>query len=703
MITLKTPLAEFPTVKKPILKKLHNLGLFKARDLLFYFPFRFDDFSQTVPIASIQPETRVTVRGQLQLIANRRSFYNRKFFTEAVLADNTGQLKVVWFNQPYLAKTLKPGDKLALAGKVKLDRFGLQMVNPVLEKEQTGKDLLHTGRLVPIYPITTGLTQKHLRFLINKALPLSEKIREWLPAELVKKYNFLKIQRALVEIHFPAQAKYFEEAKNRFKFEELFLLQLKNQALREQLKQSSAPALEFKETAIKVFVEQLPWPLTADQRRSAWEILQDIGRHYPMNRLLDGDVGSGKTVVAALAMYNTALNGFQSAIMAPTEILAMQHFHTLSKLFKNTKIIVGLLTSNTVKISNIKYSILDIDNPKKNKTIITKLINEGSIDVIIGTHALIQKKIKFRKLGLAIVDEQHRFGVEQRKKLKYKAENTPHFLSMTATPIPRSFALTLYGDLDLSIIKELPKGRQPILTKVVDEINRNKAYQFIRTQIKAGRQAFVVCPLIERNEEEGVFALDDRKAVKDEYKKLSEQIFPDLKIALLHGKMQSEEKETVMRDFLTKKFDLLVSTSVVEVGVDVPNATIMMIEGAERFGLAQLHQFRGRVGRGEHRSYCLLFYGIWNQKTSERLNYFANTADGFILAEKDLELRGHGDLYGTLQHGLPELKIADLKDLDLIKKSREAAKDLLAEDPALKKHPAIRLRLTDWEREVHLE
>lgn len=690
MSPLNTSISTFPTVTKPLLKRLHNLGLKTAEDLLFYFPFRYDDLRQTVPIAQLQPETRVTVRGKLELLANRRSFKHRRMMTEAMVGDATGQIKVVWFNQPYLIKNLKIGDKIYLAGKVTFDRYGLQMTNPVYEKERLGEETVHTARLVPIYPLTAGLTQKHLRFLIKKTLPLIPQVKEWLPLEIVEKFSFLDIRAALNEIHFPADEKNFTAARERFKFEELFLIQLRNESLRAELKQNNAPPIGFKEEDIKKFVEALPYKLTNDQRRSAWEIITDLGHDAPMNRLLNGDVGSGKTIVAAVAMYNAVLNGYQAALMAPTEILASQHFTTLSKLFASRKIKIGLILGGTTA--------------KEKKQIINQL-KKGEFDIIVGTHALIQESVSFANLGLTIVDEQHRFGVDQRKKLKEAGRKNlmPHFLSMTATPIPRSFALAVYGDLDLSLIKQMPAGRQKIITKLVDETNRQKAYDFIRQQIKVGRQAFVVCPLIERSGEPGVFSFDDRRSVKEEYEKLKTKIFPELNIAMLHGKLKGKDKDTIMKDFLAKKYDLLVSTSVVEVGVDIPNATIMMIEGADRFGLAQLHQFRGRVGRGSHQSYCLLFSNSTGATTKERLNYFVATSDGFVLAEKDLALRGPGELFGSIQHGFPELKMTDLKDLDTIKKAREAAREILSADPKLARHPAIKERLGLWQREVHLE
>ncbi|KKR99491.1 MAG: ATP-dependent DNA helicase RecG [Candidatus Magasanikbacteria bacterium GW2011_GWC2_41_17] len=700
MVSLSTPLSQFPTVKKSLLKKLSSLGLRSAQDLLFYFPFRYDDFSHIVPINQLQSESRVTVRGRLQLIAHKRGSFQRRLITEAMLADNTGQLRAVWFNQPYIAKVLQVGDKLSLAGKVELSRFGLQMVNPTFEKVKVDGVSVHTGRLVPIYPTTAGVTQKQLRFLISKALLAASQCEEWLSQDIIRVNNFSTLPVALQEIHFPSGGVKSDHARERFQFEELFLIQLKNELARREWRGCSALPVIFQEKETKDFVAGLGFTMTDDQRRSAWEILKDMSGNQPMNRLLNGDVGSGKTVVALTAIYNTTLNHFQSAWLAPTEILAQQHFATACSLFDGRGVRVGLLTGSVAKINDKENE----DCPKK------KFLSEavaGKIDLVIGTHALIGDKVHFSNLALAIVDEQHRFGVEQRRLLRVKSANgsVPHFLSMTATPIPRSYSLALFGDLDLSLIKQMPVGRRKIITRLVEEINRHKAYDFIRAQVGQRRQIFVICPLIEEKEAESgrQLILMEKKSVLAEYKKLSEEIFFDLRVNFLHGKMKSKEKETVMRDFLNKKIDILVSTSVVEVGVDIPNASVMMIEGAERFGLAQLHQFRGRVGRSVHQSYCLLFTNAVSDLSKKRLGYFVNTADGFELAEKDLELRGPGEVFGETQHGFPELKIATLQNLELIKKSREAARQIIDSDPTLAKFSLLRKKLVEWERGVHLE
>lgn len=702
MLSLKTPVASLPTVSSRLLKKLQRLKLETVADLIFHHPWRYDDFSKIYPIRDLLPGARATIRGRVEQIVSRRSKWRRQLLVEAVVSDATGQLRVVWFNQAFLVKAIKVGEELYLAGTPEMDRYGLALISPVYEKARADSSSVHTGRLVPIYPTTSGLTNKQLRFLISRALVALPRVSEWLPKSILDKYGLLGLRDTLKHIHFPGSAALLERAKERLKFEELFLMQVKALASARDLRQAAAPALDFKEAEIKKFVAGLPFKLTDDQRLAAWEILQDLRKSNPMNRLLEGDVGSGKTAVAAIAIYNTALNDYQSALLAPTEILARQHAETLSKLFSSRGIKVALLTASNQRLIK-ETGDLAVSSKKE----LAQLIRSGQIDVIVGTHALLQGQVQFKDLALCVVDEQHRFGVEQRHLLKEKGAGSysPHFLSLTATPIPRSLALTLYGDLDLSIIRQLPSGRRPIVTKLVDQANRHKAYDFIRGQAAAGRQVFVICPLIEKPEPGQLRRLvfDDRKAVAEEFLKLKKDVWPDLSIGMLHGKMQPKEKEQVMKEFASGKQQVLVSTSVVEVGIDVPNATVMMIEGAEGFGLAQLHQFRGRVGRGPHQSYCLLFSYNLSAEAKERLEAFVKTTDGFELAERDLALRGPGEVCGTLQSGFPDLKFASLNDLNLIKKAREAAGLLLDIDPDLAKFAMLSAKLEKWGRETHLE
>jgi len=489
----------------------------------------------------------------------------------------------------------------------------------------------------------------------------------------------MPLEKALWQIHFPDSIKLATAAKKRFSFEELFLIQLL--ILRERMKfaKEKSIAIPLNLKIIQSFIRKLPFKLTDSQKKSTWQILKDMEKPKPMNRLLEGDVGSGKTIVAAIAALNIAKAGYQTVFMAPTEILSKQHFQNLSQLFKNSHISVGLLTGKE------------------------KIKNEES-DILIGTQALIQDKVKFKKLALVILDEQHRFGVKQRAKLCRQKDFIPHLLSMTATPIPRTLTLTIYGDLDLSSITELPTGRKKIITKFITPNKRQEAYDFIRKQVKQGRQVFVICPRIEPSEvKENNLSWAEVKAVKEEYEKLSKDIFSDLKVGELHGKMKTEEKEKVIKNFKERKINILVSTSVIEVGIDIPNASLIMIEGAERFGLSQLHQFRGRVGRSEYQSFCFLFTESSAKKTGQRLRALLSSNNGFALAEKDLEIRGPGDFSGIRQWGIPDLSMASLKDIFLVQSSRNTAKEILEEDPELKKYPLLRERLEKFQQNIHLE
>ncbi|MFH0857103.1 MAG: ATP-dependent DNA helicase RecG [bacterium] len=740
MYSLSTPVKNISKIGQATAGRLKKLGIETAEDLIFYFPFRYDNFSEVLSISHLKPGLTASVQGRIDLINNRRSPVKRKIITEAMITDNTGTIKAVWFNQPFLTKTLRIGDYVSLAGKVDYDYYGIQMTSPSYEKLGYARETIHTGRLVPIYSVTENLTQKQIRTLINIVVDLADKMGEFLPDNIIKKYNFLPVSKALREIHFPTDENILAEAKRRLKFDELFLIQLQSQILKHNLKNKKSSALGFKKESIVSFVESLPFKLTEAQRKAAWEIFKDIEQTRPMNRLLEGDVGSGKTIVAAMAMYNTALNNYQAVMMAPTEILARQHFESLSRLMNNFSVQTVLLTRTERKLGGImnkelrimnktEREILEIDNclstqagkletakdeiinnvqnennPNTSKNLtkpkVLELIKNGEANIIIGTHALLQEKVEFKNLGLAIIDEQHRFGVEQRKILREKSGDKtimPHFLSMTATPIPRSLALTIYGDLDLSILNEMPAGRKKIITKVVAAENRQKAYDFIRNQIKDGRQTFVICPLIDPSDNFGF------KSVTEEYKKLNDVIFKELSIGMLHGKLKSAEKDEVMGKFAKNEIQILVSTSVVEVGVDIPNATVMIIEGADHFGLAQLHQFRGRVGRSDFQSYCFLFSESTGQNSYERLSALEQSNNGFALAEKDLQFRGPGQVYGVRQSGIPELKIANMGDYDIIKLAKNEAEKIMEEDPTLSRWAALKEKVDDVIKKVHLE
>ncbi len=603
----------------------------------------------------------VSVQGVVCSIETIRTWKRRLTITTAHIEDETGGIRAAWFNQPYLENSLKENTEVSLSGKVALDKRGLYLSNPNYEKI-SGDELSHTGRLVPIYPETEGITSKYLRFLIAPLLPLFETIHH------------------LATIHFPETFEEAEIARRHFAYEELLLLQLRTLIDRKKMKMLPAPSIAFEKEKIAEFVKSLPFELTNDQRISAFEILKDIERPYPMNRLLNGDVGSGKTVVAFIAAYQTALAGYQAVFMAPTEILANQHFDSLRSLSASASLRLALLTGS-------------------------KKTMYYDADIIIGTHAVIQKGVQFRNLGLVVIDEQHRFGVKQRMKLIKDQKLVPHLLSMTATPIPRTLALTIYGDLDVSLIKEKPKGRQEISTRVVAESDRAKAHAFIEKQIQEGRQVFVICPRIAPSATPPKnLLLIEMKMVTEEYEKLKTKIFPHRRVAMLHGKLKAKDKEEIMLAFKDHETDIIVSTSVIEVGVDVPNASIMMIESAERFGLAQLHQFRGRVGRGAHQSYCFLFTTDPSTGSgSRRLRALEATNDGFKLAEMDLKIRGPGEFTGTVQSGIPDLAMASLSDIAMIKEARDAAMSLLKEDPQLTRYPLLLAQLDRLQRVVHFE
>lgn len=713
-MNLATPISQLSRVGTATAKKLVKLNLNKAEDLLYHYPFRYEDWSKILTVAELKTKKSGTIRGKINLIANHRSPRKKMIITEAIVSDKTDSIKVIWFNQPFLATTLRPGTEVYLAGKVDYDEnYGLEFLNPSYEFV-TSKAPIHTGRLVPVYPTTSNLSQKQIRSLIRQILPLTQTIEDWLPREIRTVYNLPVLSMALEQIHFPSDRKWLDRCIHRLKFNELFLIQLQNQLVRQEIKKQQAPIIKFKLEETQKFVENLPFKLTESQRIAAWEILKDLERSQPMNRLLEGDVGSGKTIVAFIAILNTFLNGYQTAYMVPTEILARQHFENSRKIFKNLPIKIAILTHSEQRLGKDKIQ----------KTKFLEKIKNNEIDLIIGTHALIstsakttankQEKIKFANLGLVIIDEQHRFGVEQRAMLLCNTKNTntsesadkfvdsnrliPHFLSMTATPIPRSLALTLYGDLDLSIINEMPVGRKKVITQIVQMNEMETTYQFIREQIKNGRQAFVICPIIDPSDNLGV------KSVKEEYKKLKEKIFPDLKIGLLHGRLKSAEKDQIMTDFLANKINILVSTTVIEVGIDVPNASIMMVEGAERFGLAQLYQLQGRVGRSTHQSYCFLFTENPGPKTYQRLKALLTAKNGFELAEMDLDMRGPGEIFGTTQAGyIDTLKIAKLSDSQIIKEAQETAAKILDEDPELKKYPLLKKKIKQMTKVNHLE
>lgn len=693
-MNLNTKLDQIYGIGPNIYKKLQKLGLSRVEDMLFYYPFRYDDYSKIKNISELQDGETATVKGKIIHINNKRAKTRKMNITEAILEDKTDQIQIVWFNQPFIIKNLSIGDEIFVSGTIKKSLLGFSFVSPTYEKVQASTT--HTARIVPIYPSTEKLTQKQIRYIIKKCIPASYLLEDALPKNIIDEEKFIELDEAIRQIHFPENYKILENAKYRLSFDEIFTLLCISKKIRNENKKQNAYEIEFKEKEIQKFVSSLPFELTSDQKKSAWQILQDIQKNIPMNRLLEGDVGSGKTIVSLMAAYNVILNKYQASLMVPTQILAKQHFENITKYLEKEDISIALLTNKDRKIYNGKKQIATIPSKK----VLTEKIIKAEIDFVIGTHSIIQKDIKFKKLGLIIVDEQHRFGVKQRHELmeKSKSKKSPHFLSMTATPIPRSLALTIYGDLDISRITQKPIGRKEIITKLVEPKNRTKAYEFIYNQIDLGRQIFVVCPLINESDKLGV------KSVMTEYEKLNNEIFPNIEIAYLHGKMKENEKKKVLDNFRDNKTKILVSTSVIEVGIDYPNANIMMIEGADRFGLASLHQFRGRVGRGKYQSFCFLFTDNTNPLTKRRLDILTSTNDGFKLAEYDLKFRGSGDVYGEKQSGfMTNIKLADLSDFELIKKAQKWTNTIFSKDNNLDNYPQLKEKLNKISNNIHLE
>ena len=700
-VRLYGAIEEIPGIQQRFIAKLRKLGIETAWDLLMHFPTRYEDWSEVARIADLKSGDEKTIRGLIQNSNQTRAWKRRMTITEILVGDESGSIRAVWFNQPYIGKMLQPGKEISVAGKVTLKKNELLFSNPRFELITKKGPTKHTGRIVPVYPETRGLTSKGIRFLIEPLLRELPRLEEFIPEDVLSEFDLPEINDALHSIHFPEKLDEALRAKKRFAFQDLFLLQLRNAYERRSLVEQEAPAIDWDHELLSKYVSYLPFELTDSQRKSLHEVLGDISKSHPMNRLLQGDVGSGKTAVAGIAALITAENGFQSAFMAPTEILARQHYKTFQKLFGEFDGGIGLLLSKEARAFH--------SEGLEEKTTKTKLLDDvyaGKILILVGTHALIEKNVEFRELGLVVIDEQHRFGVKQRAELSHGMKLVPHFLSMSATPIPRTLMMTVFGNLDVSLITELPKGRKKIITKVVDPVNREKAYAFIRGEVRKGRQVYVICPRIETPEENPngeKSAWDDVKAVKAEYEKLDKKVFPDLRVGVLHGKLKSAEKDDVMRKFANGEIDLLVSTTVVEVGVDVPNATIMMIEGAERFGLAQLYQLRGRVGRSEKQSFCFLFSESNSLFSKQRLEALLKAQNSFELAEMDLEIRGPGEFLGQMQSGMPDSAMLAIQNPELLKSAKDTAEKTLSDDPDLEKHLAIKRRLEQFSEEIHLE
>lgn len=654
--------------------KLNKLGIFTLKDLLYYFPRQFEDRNNLKKIAQLEDGEKVTIKAVISSI-NTFSPKEGMTLTKIDVKDETGSAKLVFFNKSYIKNTFRPGDSILVFGKVKKKFNNLELTS--CELEYLTNSPKNTCRFMPVYQLTYGVTNKEIMSIIRTVLEDKELIiQEYMPQRIIEKYRLCSIDFAVRNIHSPSSKESLKIALYRIVFEELLILQLGLFVFKSGRNKEDGIKFETSKD-LKKIISALPFKLTKAQNRALDEIIQDMNLEKIMNRLVQGDVGSGKTVVALLALANCVLNGYQGALMAPTEILAGQHYISLTEPLKDFGINVGLLIGSLTK---------------KQKDTVLEQIKNNEIDILIGTHALIEDKVEFNNIGLVITDEQHRFGVMQRSKLSLKGAN-PDILVMTATPIPRTLALILYGDLDISIIDELPPGRQPIETIAIEKSKRDRAYNnLVRREVESGRQVYIVCPLVEESE-----AIEAKSAV-ELVEELRAEYFHDLRLGLLHGKMKSSEKDEVMRLFKNKEIDILVSTTVIEVGVNVPNATLMIIENAERFGLAQLHQLRGRVGRGSHKSYCVLIYDSKTDVCRQRMAIMEETNDGFKISEKDLEIRGPGEFFGTRQHGLPELKVANLfKHIKILKLAQQEARYILGEDNnlQLKENMALKKEIID--------
>ncbi len=712
-LALDTPLQKVDGMGRSTVAAFKRLGLKTVEHVLYHFPHRYDDYSSQKPIAELVVGNVETVIGT---VGDVRTFPLKRpgsVGIEVLLQDESGSLKIVFFGNQWLAKQFSVGRKIVVSGKIKSYQGLRQMSSP--DWEPFGdEELLHTGRLVPVHPLTKGLHERNARQTIKKivdcAAPL---VVDYVPRKVRTRAGLLALPEAIAQIHFPANPEMLARARRRLGFDEFLLIQLI--VLRRKLlwQGEMGYKMDFYDEVHNDFLAQLPFTLTGAQQKALIEIFADMQRDMPMARLLQGDVGSGKTAVAAAVLVQAIANGLQGALMAPTEILAEQHYRGLRNLLSKVRVprdkqqaakakdpggnwqatldeadvarlteikqLLGMTPEEDMGGEGVRVALLTGSLGKKERRRVLEGIAQGEVDLVVGTHALITESVQYHALGLICVDEQHRFGVEQRERLKQKGFN-PHMLMMTATPIPRSLTLTIYGELDTSILDELPPGRQAIKTRWITREERYKAYRHMRKEVDKGRQAFVICPLVEESEK------IDLPSAEEMHVQLQNEVFPDLRVGLIHGRMLPREKDQVMRAFAARDYDILVATAVVEVGIDVPNATTIMIDGAERFGLAQLHQFRGRVGRGEHQSYCILVSDVENEVTTKRLEAMERSRDGFELAEIDLELRGPGEFFGKRQSGTPDLKVARLGDTRLLTAARQEADQILREDPHLS-HP----------------
>jgi ATP-dependent DNA helicase RecG len=672
-LTLGAPMTALPKVGPADAKRLAKLGIATIRDLLLHLPFGWDEYGEPTLVSALEDGKQATVIGTISSIAAKRSMRKHLQLTEATLHDDSGDvLKLVWFHQPYLVNQLHKGDRIAVAGMVK-GRFGVfEMRNPLHEKvSAAGPKRLRD--LMPRYHLVQGLSSKKVAGWIEAALLLADELDDVLPADVRERHRLLPVAEAVRMGHRPETEEEWKQARRRMAFAELFELQAAFAMMRAGIAAEPAVPIPYRQDVIEAFKSGLGFELTRAQRRSTWEAFQDMQRPVPMNRLLNGDVGSGKTAVAAACVAMAHSAGLQTVVMAPTEILARQHLHKFRAYLEQS--FPGLTVELLVRGQNAAE-----------RRRVRAAAASGHCALVVGTHALIEEDVELANLGLAIVDEQHRFGTRQRELLRAKGRGRPHFLAMTATPIPRTLALAVYGEMAVSVMDEMPPGRSPVQTEVVDPSGRERAYQLVRTQVALGRQAFVICPLIEESE-----ALVARSATA-EFERLSKDVFPDLRMGLVHGRLK--EKDEVMSAFVKGETQVLVATAVVEVGVDVPNATVMMIEGAERFGLAQLHQFRGRVGRGSGQSHCMLLSDDPSEPTLERLSLLTRIRDGFRLAEEDLRIRGMGELMGPRQHGMSDVAMQALQQPELLSEVRQEAERVLQADPGFDSNPVLKAAIS---------
>lgn len=709
---------------------LSKLGLISIKDLIYYFPNRYSDISEIRYINTLKDGENVTILGKISNLETKKSFKSKIPMGQAVVSDITGSIKIVWFHQPYLAKMIKDGATVKITGKITENNYGLTITNPEIQKDDILPIDLHDTLFAngtkdkvsfqfgyPVYSESKGITSKWIYHAIQKILKQNcvKDIEEYLPKEILEKYNLPSLHTALFWIHSPKKKEHAEMARKRFAFEEVFFIQLARQEERKKHEKLYSYKLKIDKEDISDFVSRFPFKPTNPQKRTIQTILEDLKKDKPMYRLVEGDVGSGKTFIAATIAYAVIKNrpvgqnfgNIQVAYMAPTEVLAIQLYENFIKYFDHTGISIGLITSSGCRKFPSKSAHWEGGEQIRTWTSISKnqllkWVKNGEIPIVIGTHSLISKSVKFEDLGLVVIDEQHRFGTNQRMKLAKKEGHSPHYLSMTATPIPRTLALTIYGDLDLSIIDQMPEGRKSVITQIISENKRTESYEEIKKQLEEGRQLYVICPKIEDADDEEKIKLDV-KSVTGEANRLKKDIFKDYNIEIMHSKMTKDKKEKVMRDFADHKIDILVSTSVIEVGVSIPNATVIIIEGAERFGLAQLHQLRGRVIRSENQAYCYLFANAKTQKTIDRLNALKTAKNGFELAELDLSLRGAGLLSGDKQWGITDVGMEALRNIKMVEAARNEAISLIEKDETLSSLPLLSQNLNSKNLKLHFE